>query len=341
MAVVGQTGDGEVLAVWMANRVLAKGSRRPTDHGCETGNIRFAFYGRTSTDDHQDPISSRRWQLDNATELIAGHGRIVAEFFDIGVSRRLAWPDRPQAAAVLASAAYPEREFDALVVGEYERAFCGNQLTQLAPVLAHHGMPIWLPEFDGPVDFDNPVHEALIMLLGTQSQREVRRARHRVLAAMCAQARDQGRYLGGRPSYGYRLTDAGPHPNTAHARWGRRLHRLEPDPATAPHVKWIFAQRLTGHSVASIARMLNERGIPCPSCIDRDRNPHRSGQAWSLRTVAAILANPRYTGRQVWNRPRPPRGGRSARDAAPPAVDRRRRVDRVHGTGPSSAGQRT
>ena len=25
---------------------------------------------------------------------------------------------------------------------------------------------------------------------------------------------------------------------------------------------------------------------------------------WTLRTVAAILANPRYTGRQVWNRQR-------------------------------------
>ena len=32
------------------------------------------------------------------------------------------------------------------------------------------------------------------------------------------------------------------------------------------------------------------------------RNPHRAGSGWTLRTVAAILANPRYTGRQVWNR---------------------------------------
>jgi len=31
------------------------------------------------------------------------------------------------------------------------------------------------------------------------------------------------------------------------------------------------------------------------------RNRHRGGQAWNLRFVAVILANPRYTGRQVWN----------------------------------------
>jgi hypothetical protein len=90
----------------------------------------------------------------------------------------------------------------------------------------------------------------------------------------------------------------------AHAAWGRRAHRLEPDPATAPMVTWTFAQRLAGHSAARITRALNDAGIPCPSAADRKRNPHRTGAAWTLRTVAAILANPRYTGRQVWNRQR-------------------------------------
>jgi hypothetical protein len=50
------------------------------------------------------------------------------------------------------------------------------------------------------------------------------------------------------------------------------------------------------------ARALNEAGIPCPSAADPGRNSHRAGLAWSLTTVRAILANPRYTGRQVWNR---------------------------------------
>jgi hypothetical protein len=33
-------------------------------------------------------------------------------------------------------------------------------------------------------------------------------------------------------------------------------------------------------------------------------NPHRTGAAWTLLTVTAIVANPRYTGRQEWNRQR-------------------------------------
>jgi hypothetical protein len=53
---------------------------------------------------------------------------------------------------------------------------------------------------------------------------------------------------------------------------------------------------------ARITRTLNDAGIPCPSAADPGRNPHRTGTAWTLRTVASILANPRYTGRQVWNR---------------------------------------
>jgi hypothetical protein len=66
----------------------------------------------------------------------------------------------------------------------------------------------------------------------------------------------------------------------------------------------MFAQRLAGHSAARITRALNDAGVPCPSAADPGRNPHRTGAGWTLRTVAAILANPRYTGRQVWNRQR-------------------------------------
>ena len=126
----------------------------------------------------------------------------------------------------------------------------------------------------------------------------------RTLAAMRLQTLKQGRFLGGRPPYGYRLVDAGPHPNRAQAAWGRRLRRLDLEPVTAAHVRWMFARRLEGHSLAGIARELNERGVLCPSMDDpdRNRNRNRSGGMWSVPTVGAILANPRYTGREVWNR---------------------------------------
>ena len=58
---------------------------------------------------------------------MAGHGQIVAEFFDIGPSRTLAWARRPQAAALVAELADPDRGWDPIVIGEYERAFYGGQ----------------------------------------------------------------------------------------------------------------------------------------------------------------------------------------------------------------------
>ena len=73
---------------------------------------------------------------------------------------------------------------------------------------------------------------------------------------------------------------------------------------TAHIVRWIVAQRLAGHSAARIARALNEAGVSCPSAAGPGRNPHRPGTGWTLGTVTTILANPRYTGRQVWNRQR-------------------------------------
>jgi hypothetical protein len=170
-----------------------------------------------------------------------------------------------------------------------------------------------MPEAGGRVDFASEHDEQTMTHLGLSSKREVTRTSIRVRTAMAVQVREQGRYLGGRPPYGYRLGDAGPHPNKAHAAWGRRARRLEPDPETAHIVRWIFARRLAGHSVARIARALNEAGVPCPSAADPGRNPHRTGAGWTLGTVATILSNPRYTGRQVWNRQR------TDRDLADPA----------------------
>jgi site-specific DNA recombinase len=212
---------------------------------------------------------------------VRGHGRIVAEFFDAGESRTVAWGRRPQAAAIIAALADPGREWDAVVVGEYERAFYGSQYAMVAPLLQHYGVQLWMPEAGGRVDFASEHDERAMTHLGLSSKREIARTSIRVRTAMATQAREQGRYLGGRPPYGYRLGDAGPHPNKAHAAWGRRAHRLGPDRETGHVVSWIFAQRLAGHSRARIARALNEAGIPCPSAADPGRNPHRDGAGWT------------------------------------------------------------
>ena len=104
---------------------------------------RFAFYGRVSTEDQQDPGASRGWQLARARGLIEPHGGVIAvEFFDEGQSRSLPWRRRPQAAALLVAMRDPARTFDAVVIGEPARAFSGNQFSLTFPVLEHFGVEL-------------------------------------------------------------------------------------------------------------------------------------------------------------------------------------------------------
>ena len=69
----------------------AEGSGRLRAGGSARGGLRFAFYGRVSTEDWQDPLTSRARQREQAEALVRGHGVVVAEFFDAGQSRTVAW----------------------------------------------------------------------------------------------------------------------------------------------------------------------------------------------------------------------------------------------------------
>jgi site-specific DNA recombinase len=81
--------------------------------------LRFVFYGRVSTEDWQDPVTSRARQ-------------------------------REQAEALVALLADPGRDWDAIVIGEYERAFYGSQYAAMAPLFEHYGVQLWMPEAGGP-----------------------------------------------------------------------------------------------------------------------------------------------------------------------------------------------
>jgi site-specific DNA recombinase len=172
------------------------------------------------------------------------------------------------------------------------------------PVFAHYGVRLWVPEVGGPIDPESEAHDLIMSVFGGMSKGERNRIKIRVRSAMSSQAKIEGRFLGGRPRHGYTLADAGPHPNPAKAADGKRLHRLDPDPATSPAVIRIFAEYLAGRGLFAIAEGLTRDGIPSPCQYDRARNRHRSGEGWSKEAIRAILSNPRYTGRQVWNKQR-------------------------------------
>ena len=228
---------------------------------------------------------------------------------------------------------------------EYERAFCGSQFASMAPLFEHYGSSCGLPEVGGRVESGAEDHEQTMMALGLQSKREITRTKIRVRTAMAAQTREQGRYLGGRPPYGYRLADAGrirtgPMPRGAGAPAGSN-----PTQKTAPQVKWMFAERLAGHSIARITRALNDAAVPCPSAADPKRNPHRSGQRVDAAHGPGDPGQPALHGPEAWNRQRtdtdlidPANTGLGYRPGA--AVEPARRLGHLRPPRPPGAGQR-
>src|SRR5438034_1265064 len=167
---------GRALVSW-AERT-ARCDRRPAGRGM----ARFVFYGRVSTEDWQDPVTSRARQREQAEALVRGHGVIVAELFDVGESRTVAWARRPQAAALVAALADPDRGWNAIVIGEYERAFYGSQYSAMAPLFEHYGVQLWMPETGGRVDYASEHDEKTMTALGLSSKREITRTSIRVRA---------------------------------------------------------------------------------------------------------------------------------------------------------------
>src|ERR1700678_4075226 len=184
------------LAEWAERSALLRVDRL-TAAGPVPGRLRFVFYGRVSTEDWQDPVMSRARQREQAGALVRGHGQIVAELFDVGESRTVAWARRPQSAALVTQLADPDRGWAAIVIGEYERAFYGSQYAAMAPLFEHYGVQLWMPEVGGRVDYASEHDEKTMTGLGLSSKREITRTRIRVRTAMAVQTREQGRYLAG------------------------------------------------------------------------------------------------------------------------------------------------
>lgn len=148
-----------------------------------------AVYGPCSTEDNQDPETSRGWQFGNARKFIEPiGGEVEAEFFDIGQSRAVPWERRDYAARLLTALKDPNRGWNAVVVGEGTRCWFGNQFSLTAPKFEAHGVDLWVPELGGKFDPRNPSHKMLMSVLGGMSESERQHVQARVRAAMDARS---------------------------------------------------------------------------------------------------------------------------------------------------------
>lgn len=107
---------------------------------------------------------------------------------------------------------------------------------------------------------------------------------------------NNGQFIGAFASYGY-VKSALDH------------NKLEIDPYAADIVRRIFAMYTKGIGQNTIAKILNEEGVPCPSEYKKQcgLNYHNSNRLdgtsyWTYSTIRNILRNEIYTGSMVQNK---------------------------------------
>jgi len=257
---------------------------------------RFAWYGRLSTKDKQDPTlsfpSQREACASKAEEL---SGEIVCEFTDQEAGRR---DDRAGWAELLREAKERDaRRFDAVIV--YGTSRLSRDLFHALTYereMTRAGVEVFYALTAG--DQTSPEGRLIRHMFQALDQFEVEKLGREVRRGQKQNTR-QGFRNGGRAPYGYRLRHEA-HPDPARAKAGDTKSRLVVDPEQAPVIAEIFDRFLAGAGYKEIANELNRPGgPPPPSHVDSTRNT--SGK-WAKMTIKSMLENPTYTGRLYWNR---------------------------------------
>jgi site-specific DNA recombinase len=283
------------------------------------GGVRWAFYGRVSTEDNQDPTLSLPRQLANCEAAATSvSGQIVAHFYDIesGAARYekrgaghvsdfdIPIPRDGGLLDLLQEAG--TGRFNVIVCESISRVARNPSVTfRVEEELREAHVKLWAVDEPWEESFGSIVLRHVNVGLARGYLHELKvKSRQGIEAA----AR-QGRHAGGKPLYGYRFQEI-PHPNPHKARQGGKQKILEPDPLRAPIVRMIFEDYVArGMSLGDLQSKLNadlER-FPPPESPD----PRRRTGRWGRSSVWEILRNPKFTGYQVWNRRARKRGGKT------------------------------
>jgi site-specific DNA recombinase len=125
--------------------------------------MNFAFYGQATTKDRAAARLVRAHQLEGAGARVRRHGGlIVVEYFDVYPDRLTSLWHRRQARRLLQAVEGQQRPFDAVVIGDTLTALTAMQYDDLLLSCTEHGVQLWVPEVDEPVDPDSREHRVIM-----------------------------------------------------------------------------------------------------------------------------------------------------------------------------------
>ncbi|CAH1215687.1 hypothetical protein PAECIP111893_04005 [Paenibacillus plantiphilus] len=199
---------------------------------------------------------------------------IVGEYVDEAKSAKT--DARPDFQRMIADAQKTDTHFDAIVVHKFDR-FSRNRADHAVykALLKKHGVTV--VSASEPVDADTPHGFLLESMLEVISEFYNVNLRHETFKGMRENA-SQGFHCGGRVPFGYRRIQTGL--KVAYGLGTNDEVKL---------VRQMFQMAAGGHGGKRIARQLNQQSII-------------EGKRWAPSTVLAILSNPVYLGKRVWNK---------------------------------------
>jgi site-specific DNA recombinase len=272
--------------------------------------VPVAVLGRTSTLYLQDPLASLQRQYRSCEEWLPAGWYVAGFYWDVE-SGAIDIEDRSRTASfepftaaglprdggmaeLLEEAAAPEPRFAAVVCEDIERSGRDTfNALKLERELQDMGVPLFATDEPASVQDISPT-TVLVRRVKQGVAEYFRLAIKKKAWEGLRQHTLSGWNIGPAP-YGYtpeRVT----HPVPIKAAQGRTKTRLVLDPLRGPVIAAIFTWRADEHlGVPAITARLN---------ADHAAYPPPDGQHWIEGTVAAILANPKYTGHMVYGRRR-------------------------------------
>jgi len=275
--------------------------------------MRYAYFGRTSTDDAQDPSLSIPRQLTSCEDIVQPLGdEIVAHYWDIESGRKnlaergngadgstfnISVPRDGGITELLTDAA--KGRFDAVIVESIDRlSRMTADSTRVEQELERLGVGLFAA--------DEPMTANATSILTRRVKQGVAEWYVRDLIEKSRRGMEesvrQGWHTGGPAPYGYTL-EPHPHPNPHKAREGMKKHRLIVEPVRAAVVLMIFEDYCVRHlGMGAICDKLNRdlEHYPPPARNPKDENG--LPPTWSKSQIQGMLRNPKYTGYNVWNR---------------------------------------
>jgi hypothetical protein len=288
-----------------ARDIRSRSSAMPAE---QAQPLPFAFIGRTSTVELQDPVASLRKQVRQSESKLPPGGFLAAFFWDIesggldldarghGSAHEL-FPDIgiPRdggIADLLTEAASTTPRFVAVIAQNIERSARDMfSALQLEKRLQRADIPLFAS--DEPISMDGLNATGLLLRRTKQSIAEFVRLHTKEDSRLGLEQHTIDGYNIGPAPYGY-LADKIRHPNPLKATQGKTKTLLILDPARAPAVEAIFYWRTVGK--------LGTRAIRDRLNTDHGQYPPTSPHGWTDDTVYMILRNPKYTGYMVYGR---------------------------------------